>query len=95
MSPCGREVESEPGGDPSPETARWPSSDGSTTLGCSDAVGRICTVDGEILPLKGHPVNVSLGPMVRLAVAPAAGLGPVLRLVVHMRGYLPGRKRSE
>ncbi|MBN1606500.1 MAG: hypothetical protein JW940_07690 [Polyangiaceae bacterium] len=53
------------------------------------------SVDGYIVPLKGHAMKLSLGPMARLAVAPAAGLGPVLRLAVHRKGYLPGHGRTE
>jgi diacylglycerol kinase family enzyme len=60
-----------------------------------EATDEVYTVDGEIHPLKGHTVEVSLGPLVRLAVAPAGGLGPVLRLAVYMRRFIPGRTRAE
>ena len=60
-----------------------------------EATDEVYTVDGEVLPLKGHAVKVSLGPLVRLAVAPDAGLGSVLRLATRVRRFVPGRRRPE
>jgi diacylglycerol kinase family enzyme len=60
-----------------------------------EATDKVYTVDGEILPLKGRAVEVSLGPPVRLALAPDASLGSILRLAVHMRRFIPSRKRPE
>jgi diacylglycerol kinase family enzyme len=60
-----------------------------------EATDEAYTVDGEILPLKGRAVEVSLGPPVRLALAPDVGLGSVLRLAVSMKRFIPGRKRPE
>ena len=60
-----------------------------------EAADEVYTVDGEILPLKGRAVEVSLGPPVRLALAPDASLGSILRLAVHMRRFIPSRKRPE
>jgi len=38
------------------------------------------TVDGEIIKSTGEPIKVSLGPIIKLAVSPAVGLGKTIRL---------------
>jgi diacylglycerol kinase family enzyme len=60
-----------------------------------EATDEAYTVDGEILPLKGRAVEVSLGPPVRLALAPDVGLGSVLRLAASLKRLVPSRKRPE
>jgi diacylglycerol kinase family enzyme len=46
---------------------------------------RFYTVDGEVLPSTGQPIQVSLGPTVQLAVSAAVGIGGSLKLVTSGR----------
>jgi diacylglycerol kinase family enzyme len=60
-----------------------------------DSEEPIYTVDGEILRSTGAPVEVTLGPQVRLAVSPTADLGPVLKLAADIVGAAPMRTKPE